>query len=204
MNPGLAERLTGAEAGPTRPTPPRSVPSQGLASTPRPAGPGTYGSSGCTAPTAPMGRTNTAAPRAEPLHAPGPCFGGPAFPAARQAHSGPRPRQPGMPGPAVRTWPRLRGAGQLRAAAQGSPGARSGPKSWARTPRADPGTESPPYRAASALPARGKGATGFPRRPSRDSGLAIVASARENSVRQDGSALLRANVASPPPRWEAV
>lgn len=173
MNPGLAERLTGAEAGPMRPTPPRSVPSQGLASTPRPAGPGTYGSSGCTAPTAPMGRRNTAAPRAEPLHAPGPCFGGPAFPAARQAHSGPRPRQPGMPGPAVRTWPRLRGAGQLRAAAQESPGARSEPKSWARTPRVDPSTE-PALPCGLRAASQGKGSNGVSPAPksgfgSRDS-----------------------------------
>lgn len=67
-----------------------------------------------------------------------------------------------------------------------------------------PSPESIPYRAASALPARGKGATGFPGRTSRASGLARCLRARENRVRKGGSAYLRANGASLPQRWEGM
>lgn len=94
------------------------------------------------------------------------------------------PRRPGMFGPAARTWLRLQGAGRPHTVAPEPSGTRSRLGSPALTPRAQPEPERPPYRAASALPARGKGATGFPGRTSRASGLARGPSARESGARR--------------------
>lgn len=94
-----------------------------------------------------------------------------------------------------------RGAGPPRADNPKPLDTRLGMGSGAPTPHAQPEPEQPPYRAASALPARGKGATGFPGRTNRVSDLARVSRAREIRAGNGGSTSLRANGASLPPRW---
>lgn len=107
--------------------------------------------------------------------------------------STPVPRRTGKSGPATRTWLQLQGAGRRRADTPELLGRRFGLGCRVKAIRTQPSPERLPYRAASALPARGKGATGFPGRTSRASGLARSPRARENRVRKGGSAYLRAN-----------
>lgn len=101
-----------------------------------------------------------------------------------------------MSGAAARTWLRLQGAGPPCADTPEPLDTRLEMGNWEPTPRSQPEADQPPYRAASALPARKKGATGFPGRTSRASGLARVPSNRESTVTPGGSASLRANMAS--------
>lgn len=102
----------------------------------------------------------------------------------------PGEREPDMPGPATRTWPQLQGAGRPRAGTPELPGTRSGIGNRAPTPRTRFGPEHSAYRAASKLPAREKGATGFPGRTSRALVIARVPRTRENGVRKKAAAPL--------------
>lgn len=85
-----------------------------------------------------------------------------------------------------------RGAGPPRANNLKPLDTRLGMGSGTPTPHGQPEPEQPPYRAASALPARGKGATGFPGRTNRASDLARVPRAREIKVGNGGPTSLRA------------
>lgn len=203
MNTNWWRPPTGAGAEPQRDLNRRPTPtSEGPATTPGPNGPGGCGSYSSPAPTVFIGRTNTARPHLWRRCMPrAPDSGGPRKPGCPPGPvSVPGPRRAGMSGPAARTWLRLQGAGRRRADTPELRDMRSGLGSRAPTLRVQPEPERPPYRAASALPARGKGATGFPGRTSRASGLARVPRARENRARKGSSAYLRANAASLPLR----
>lgn len=73
-----------------------------------------------------------------------------------------------------------RGGATPRRASRGPRHELLGRESPAPWPRAQPRPRALAYRAASALPARGKGTTGFPGRTSRASGIARLWSARES------------------------